>query len=251
MQKTSKKRGDEAGYMEPKTNIKALSQGELEKTLESWGVRGYRLNQIFQWLYQKDAATFDEMSNLSKVLRAKLTENFVIERLSPATIQQSTDGTRKFLFQLSDGQSIESVLIPNEKRQTLCISSQVGCAMACSFCLTGTLGLTRNLSHFEIVEQVMAVRRAVESETRITNIVYMGMGEPLHNLKNVVESTRILKDERGLNFSRHKITVSTCGLVEPMKEFGHLSDVNLAVSLAATTDEVRCQLMRKKMKIFY
>jgi 23S rRNA (adenine2503-C2)-methyltransferase len=147
------------------------------------------------------------------------------------------------LFELSDRESVESVLIPNDKRQTLCISTQVGCAMACSFCLTGRLGLTRNLNHYEIVEQVMAVRRAVQPETRITNIVYMGMGEPLHNFDETIESLKILLDERGLNFSKNKVTVSTSGLVPQIKKFGELTDVKLAISLTATTDETRERLI--------
>jgi len=223
----------------PPPNVKALTIAQLTQILGEWGVEGYRLDQVFRWLYQKDVAAFEEMTNLSKALRAKLAEHFRLERLTPTTVQESEDGTRKFLFQLSDKESVESVLIPNEERQTLCISTQVGCAMACSFCLTGTLGLTRNLSHYEIVEQVMAVQRAVGSERRLTNVVYMGMGEPLHNFDNVVESVRLLIDERGLNFSKNKVTVSTSGLVPQMLKFGEVLDVKLAVSLTGTTDEMR------------
>ncbi|HCU25247.1 MAG TPA: 23S rRNA (adenine(2503)-C(2))-methyltransferase RlmN [Deltaproteobacteria bacterium] len=223
----------------PRPNIKSLTLAELTALLHSWGVEGYRFDQIFRWLYQKDVADFSEMTNLSKAIRARLDENFSIERLQPAAVQTSSDGTRKFLFQLSDQESIESVLIPNGERQTLCISTQVGCAMACSFCLTGTLGLTRHLSHYEIVEQVMAVQRAVAPEVKITNVVYMGMGEPLHNFDSVVESVRLLIDERGINLSKNRVTVSTSGLVPQMLKFGESLDVKLAVSLSATTDEVR------------
>lgn len=225
--------------MENRRNIKALTLAQLGETLKEWGLEGFRFEQVFRWLYQKDAASFEEMSNLSKALRAQLNEHFVVERLSPTTVQVSEDGTQKFLFQLSDKESIESVLIPNQERQTLCISTQVGCAMACSFCLTGTLGLTRNLSHYEIVEQVMAVQRAIGPETRITNVVYMGMGEPLHNFDNVVESVRLLIDEKALNLSKNKVTVSTSGLVPQMLKFGELLDVKLAVSLTGTTDAMR------------
>jgi len=225
--------------VEQRRNIKALTLAQLGQTLKDWGVEGFRFEQVFRWLYQKDAASFEEMSNLSKALRAKLAEHFTVERMIPAAVQVSDDGTRKFLFQLSDKESVESVLIPNEERQTLCISTQVGCAMACSFCLTGTLGLTRNLSHYEIVEQVMAVQRALGPETRITNVVYMGMGEPLHNFDNVVESVRLLIDEKALNLSKNKVTVSTSGLVPQMLKFGELLDVKLAVSLTGTTDEMR------------
>ena len=229
--------------MEERKNIKSLTLGRLAETLKEWGVEGYRADQVFRWIYQKDAASFEEMTNLSKALRAKLAEHFTIDRLKPAAIQTSEDGTRKFLFQLSDKESIESVLIPNAERQTLCISTQVGCAMACTFCLTGTLGLTRNLSHYEIVEQVMAVQRQIGSEAKLTNVVYMGMGEPLHNFDNTVESVRLLIEEKALNFSKNKVTVSTSGLVPQMLKFGELLDVKLAVSLTGTTDEVRDKLI--------
>lgn len=226
-----------------KRNLKELTHDELADVLHHWGVAGYRFNQVYQWVYQKDIADFEEMTNLSKELRARLKENFVLTRWQPEVVQESQDGTRKFLFRLGDKESVESVLIPNGERQTLCISSQVGCAMGCTFCLTGTLGLTRNLNHFEILEQVMAVQRNINPETRISNIVFMGMGEPLHNLDNVVESLRFLLDERAMNFSKNKVTVSTCGLVPQMLKFGELMDVKLAVSLTATTDAVRDRLI--------
>lgn len=226
-----------------KINIKSLTSKALADTLREWGVEGYRFNQVYQWLYQKDAADFEGMTNLSKVLRKKLSEKFLIQRFNPEHVQISEDGTRKYLFRLNDRESVESVLIPNGSRQTLCISSQVGCAMACGFCLTGTLGLTRNLSHFEIVEQIMAVRRSLSQESSLTNIVFMGMGEPLHNFENVAESLHFILDDRGLNFSKNKVTVSTCGLVPQIIKFGKLSQVKLAISLSATTDEIRNQLI--------
>jgi 23S rRNA (adenine2503-C2)-methyltransferase len=229
--------------MDHKRNFKSLTLSEMHQLLQSWGVEGYRLQQVFQWVFQKDIADFDEMTNLSKELRAKLKEHFTLDRLTPEMTQVSEDGTRKFLFRLSDKESVEAVLIPNEERQTLCLSTQVGCAMGCSFCLTGTLGLTRHLSHYEIVEQVMAVQRTVAPATRLTNLVYMGMGEPLHNFDNVLESIKILLDERGLNFSKNKVTVSTCGLVPQIKKFGEAVDVKLAISLTATNDEIRNQLI--------
>ena len=145
----------------------------------------------------------------------------------------------KYLPAFPTAQTVESVLIPNEGRLTLCISSQVGCAMACRYCLTGLVGLKRHLTTFEIVEQVMAVRRSLEGEEKITNIVFMGMGEPMHNPKNVIPAVEILIDPRTLNFSKRKVTVSTSGLVPQMLEFGSKSDVKLALSLCATTNEVR------------
>jgi len=224
--------------MDAKRNIRSLPLEELSQILKEWGVEKYRLQQVLQWVYERDIASFEEMTNLSKKLREQLAENFGIERLPIAFEQKSEDGTRKFLLKLPDGETIESVLIPNDDRQTLCISSQVGCAMACRYCLTGLVGLKRHLSQFEILEQVMAVKRAAP-ETKISNIVFMGMGEPLHNLKNVLPSVEILVDPRCLNFSKRKVTVSTSGLVPEMLEFGQRSDVKLAISLCATTNELR------------
>ncbi len=226
-----------------KRNIKALTHQELSEILKSWGVAGYRFDQIYQWIYQKDIADFSEITNISKDLRNRLQENFYLERWQPTLVQASEDGTRKFLFRLSDRESLESVLIPNGERQTLCVSSQVGCAMGCTFCLTGTLGLTRNLAHWEIVEQIQAVSRAVAPEASLTNVVFMGMGEPLHNFNHVVEALRFILHERGLNFSKNKVTVSTCGLVPQMLKFGELMDVKLAVSLTGARDEVRDKLI--------
>lgn len=226
-----------------KQNIKSLSHDQLVQTLQSWGVEGYRFDQVYQWVYQRDVKDFNEITNISKDLRARLQEHFTLDRWEPATCEVSEDGTQKFLFQLGAGESIESVLIPNGDRQTLCISSQVGCAMGCTFCLTGTLGLTRQLEHWEIVEQIQAVQRAVGPEVKLTNLVFMGMGEPLHNLENVVEALRFILNERGLHFSKNKVTVSTCGLVPQMMKFGELMDVKLAVSLTGASDEVRDRLI--------
>jgi len=162
-----------------------------------------------------------------------------ISSLEPHAIDRSSDGTAKYLFRLADGNAVESVLIPDEDRTTLCISSQVGCAMACEFCLTGTFRLTRNLTCAEIVNQVCAVKR----EAPVRNIVLMGMGEPLANLENVVKALRIITDSDGLQFSNRKVTVSTCGLVPELEELGRRVTVNLAVSLNATTNAVRDRLM--------
>jgi 23S rRNA (adenine2503-C2)-methyltransferase len=220
-------------------NIKNLSLEDLSFRLKEWGVENYRFQQLLQWVYERDTPDFAGMTNVSKDLKAKLSERFEIGRLPVETVQKSVDGTRKFLIRLADGETVESVLIPNEGRLTLCISSQVGCAMACRYCLTGLIGLKRNLSQFEIVEQVMAVRRSLEQGEKITNIVFMGMGEPMHNLSAVIPAVQILIDPRCLNFSKRKVTVSTSGLVPEMLKFGEVSDVKLAVSLCATTNEMR------------
>lgn len=225
--------------MPDKIDIKNYSLDELEKLLAGRGKERFRATQIFKWLYQRDAASFAEMTNLSRELRQELDETAFVSNLTPAAVEVGNDGTRKYLFDLGDGNAVESVLIPDEGRNTLCISSQAGCAMACKFCLTGTFKLTRNLTTAEIVNQVCAVRRDVE----IRNIVFMGMGEPLHNLENVIRAVRILVDGNGLQFSNRRVTVSTCGLVPEMAVLGREVIANLAVSLNATTDAQRDQLM--------
>jgi 23S rRNA (adenine2503-C2)-methyltransferase len=222
-----------------KVDLKNYSLEELELFLAGQGKEKYRARQIFKWLYQKDADTFEEMTDISKELRRELADSAFISSLTPEAVEVSRDGTRKYLFRLPDGNSIESVLIPEEDRSTLCISSQVGCAMACEFCLTGTFKLTRNLTTAEIVNQVCAVRR----EADVRNIVFMGMGEPLANLENVVRALKIITSQDGLQFSTRRVTVSTAGLVPEMDRLGRTVTVNLAVSLNATTDELRDRLM--------
>lgn len=222
-----------------KTDIKNLSLDDLEGFLLGLGKERYRAKQIFKWLYQKGAGSFEEMTNLSKEFRRELAERAAISMLTPERVEVSSDGTKKYLFLLEDGASVESVLIPEEGRATLCISSQVGCAMGCRFCLTGTFNLQRNLQCSEIVNQVCAIR---ESEN-ITNVVLMGMGEPLANLSNVVRALNILISPDGFQISNRRVTVSTCGLVPEMESLGRAVTVNLAVSLNATTDEQRDILM--------
>jgi 23S rRNA (adenine2503-C2)-methyltransferase len=222
-----------------KVDLKNFELFELEAFIARHGKERYRARQIFKWLYQKGAASFEEMSNLSKELRRELAESARISELVPEVVEVSRDGTRKYLFRLADGNTVESVLIPEEDRNTLCISSQVGCAMACEFCLTGTFRLVRNLSTAEIINQVCAVKREME----VKNIVLMGMGEPLANLDNVIRALRIITCDDGLQFSTRRVTVSTAGLVPEMDRLGSAVTVNLAVSLNATTDEMRDRLM--------
>ena len=222
-----------------KTDLKNFTLPELEAFLSGGGKERFRAMQIFKWLYQKDARSFAEMTNLSKDLRAELEETATISNLEPATVEVGADGTRKYLFLLEDGSGVEAVIIPDEGRNTLCISSQAGCAMGCEFCLTGTYKLTRNLTTAEIVNQVCAVLRDVEAR----NIVLMGMGEPFHNLDNVIRAVQIMLDGNGLQFSNRRVTVSTCGLLPEMARFGREVTVNLAVSLNATTDELRDRIM--------
>ncbi len=228
-----------------KTDLKNLTLPALEQFLQGQGKERFRATQIFKWIYQQDARSFEEMTNISKELRRELSESAFISDLEVEAVEEGGDGTKKYLFKLDDGQAVESVLIPIEGRNTLCISSQVGCAMACEFCLTGTFRLTRNLTTAEIVNQIMAVRRDVrESGEEIRNIVMMGMGEPLHNLDNVIPAIQIMIDGNGLQLSNRRVTVSTCGLVPEMARLGReVPNVNLAISLNATTDELRNRIM--------
>lgn len=222
-----------------KVDLKNFDLEELEAFIARHGKERFRARQIFKWLYQKGAVSFEEMTNLSKEFRHELADSARISSLVPEAVEVSRDGTRKYLFRLDDGNSIESVLIPDEDRNTLCISSQVGCAMACEFCLTGTFRLTRNLSTAEIVNQVCAVKK----EAEVKNLVFMGMGEPLANLDNVIRALRIICCDDGLQFSTRRVTVSTAGLVPEMDRLGRAVTVNLAVSLNATSDELRDRLM--------
>ncbi|RNC73338.1 MAG: 23S rRNA (adenine(2503)-C(2))-methyltransferase RlmN [Desulfuromonadales bacterium] len=225
--------------MDSRVDVKNLTLDELEAFLAGKGKERYRARQIFKWLYQKDAKSFSEMTDLAKDLRNDLEGTARISNLAPEAVEISRDGTRKYLFRLDDGHTVESVLIPEEDRSTLCISSQVGCAMGCQFCLTGTFQLTRSLTAAEIINQICAVKRDVP----VRNIVFMGMGEPLANLDNVVRALKIVTHDDGLQFSTRKVTVSTAGLVPEMERLGREVTVNLAVSLNATTDEVRDRIM--------
>jgi len=229
-------------------NILNLSRQDLAAWLDSIGIRPYRAGQIFKWLYIRQADTFEQMTDLSKAMRQKLTDNFYISRLILDKKQTSADATEKFLHRLSDGQYIESVLIPEKDHFTLCVSSQVGCAQNCQFCLTAKGGFIRNLNVSEMIAQVRDARYYLVQKDleplKLSNIVFMGMGEPLANYKNLVKAMEIITDsDYGLKFSARRVTVSTCGLVPKITQLGLDTDVNLAVSLNATTDEMRSVLM--------
>ncbi len=225
-----------------KINLKALSKKELESFVKGPGLPQYRAKQLLHWIYGKKAESVDEITELSKELRAKLSEISYISNLNLLNRQTSRDGTEKFLFGLEDGESIESVLIPDVNRLTLCISSQIGCALGCRFCLTGKLGLKRNLKSHEIVDQIIAVSRLIEPERKITNIVLMGMGEPLANFDEVVDALWRITELMG--FTKRRITLSTAGIVPKILELPQKAPpVNLAISLNATTDAVRNYLM--------
>ncbi|MBL4789166.1 MAG: 23S rRNA (adenine(2503)-C(2))-methyltransferase RlmN [Kordiimonadaceae bacterium] len=236
-----------------KVNLLGLSRDELKGALRDFGVAEKQLRmratQLWHWVYHRGASDFDVMTTISKDMRAKLKEAFVVERPEVVEAQYSEDGTRKYLIRFADGNEAEAVYIPEEGRGTLCVSSQVGCTLNCKFCHTGTMRLVRNLTAGEIVAQLMIVRDDLgewESPTKgrmVTNIVMMGMGEPLYNFDNVKQALEIIMDEEGIQLSRRRITLSTSGVVPHMERCGHEIGVNLAVSLHAVTDEIRSEIM--------
>ena len=233
------------------TDLKNLTQDELIDYAVSLGQPAFRGRQLLPWLYRPGIRDFSQMTDLAKDFRILLAEQAVISRFTDPLTEISTDGAVKFGFQLEDGLMIESVLIPEEERNTLCVSSQAGCAMKCRFCLTGQMGFRRNLNRAEIVNQVCAVQDWMRDhqehlpgpEKTLTNLVFMGMGEPLANFDNLLAALSLLTEQRGLDFSARRITVSTCGLVPQMLELGQQSTVNLAVSLHAADNETRSRLM--------
>ncbi|MEE4241985.1 MAG: 23S rRNA (adenine(2503)-C(2))-methyltransferase RlmN [Desulfopila sp.] len=234
-----------------KTDLKNFDQNGLINYVESLKQPAFRGRQLMAWLYKPGIHDFSQMTDLAKKFREILDADAYISSFAAPIIERSSDGCIKFGFHLADGHVIEAVLIPEEDRNTLCVSSQVGCAMQCSFCLTGTMGFRRNLSPAEIVNQVCAVRDFLHIENagqetvplEITNIVFMGMGEPLNNLDNLLTSLSILTEQKGLDFTGRRITVSTCGIVPKMRPLGENSAVNLAVSLHAINDATRDTLM--------
>jgi 23S rRNA (adenine2503-C2)-methyltransferase len=224
-------------------NLKALDKAALTAFLTGLGQRPYRAGQVYRWLYARGATEFAAMTDLARDLRALLEDRAELPRLRVVKEQTAADGTRKYLFGLPDGHAVESVWIPEPGRTTVCVSTQVGCALACSFCLTGQGGLTRNLEAWEIAEQVLELGR-LRPEAPVTNVVLMGMGEPLTNLPAVVPALERLVDPEGMHLAPRRVTVSTAGLVPQMAELGRRAPyVNLAVSLGATTDALRDELI--------
>jgi len=221
-----------------------LAPGQLSRWLADRGVASYRSGQISRWLYQRQADSFAAMTDLGKQLRGQLEAAFSINRLQQIRVEQSRDGSRKYLFGLGDGNRIESVLIPERGHWTLCISSQAGCALGCRFCMTGMGGLVRNLTRGEIIAQVRDIRREIEDPGLLTNIVLMGMGEPLANFDNVVSAIDTLLDAAaGFGFASRRVTLSTAGLAARLAALGSRVPVNLAVSLNATENRTRDWLM--------
>ena len=226
------------------TGILDVSHPELVQWLASRDIKAYRAMQILKWIYECQADSFAEMTNINKGLREQLAQHFTISRLKCVATEKSTDGTVKYLYELKDGNRIESVLIPERNHYTLCISSQVGCAQGCRFCLTARSGFIRNLSVGEITAQVRDIMRQTKGAKRLTNIVFMGMGEPLANYPNVIKAIQVLTDNTyGLRFAHRRVTVSTAGVVPKIIRLGQDAQVNLAVSLNATNNPCRSRLM--------
>lgn len=231
---------------ETKKDIRALSLEELIKELAAVNEKSFRAKQIYEWLWKKSAQSFDEMTNLSLALRNQLKEHFTINAIAVDTTQTSSDKTIKSGFRLHDNHLIEGVLIPTETRMTACVSSQVGCSLTCKFCATGKLDRIRNLNADEIYDQVAIIRKQSEDNYNIplSNIVYMGMGEPLLNYANVLKSIEKITSPEGLNMSPQRITVSTAGIAKMIKKLGDDGvKFNLALSLHAANDEKRDKIM--------
>ncbi|CAG1770657.1 putative dual-specificity RNA methyltransferase RlmN [uncultured bacterium] len=231
-------------------SITSLSLAELEALCIVMKEPVYRARQILSWVYDKGATTFDQMSNLSKDFRRKLSEKHRVIQTNVDTITQTAHGTEKFLIHLADDNVIESVLLREGKRITACVSTQVGCAMACRFCASGLLGLERNLTTGEIVEQVLHIKNHLLPDEHLTNIVFMGIGEPLANYDNVVKSLRIMNAEWGLGIGARHITISTVGAADGIRRLAQEGiQVNLAISLHAADDMIRSQIIPSNKKI--
>ncbi len=220
-------------------NLKDYALPALRDLCVSRGWPAYRGDQIATWLYKNDVNSLEEMTNLPAELRSVLAADFELSSLEVVMTQRSTDGTAKLLLRAMDGAQIEAVLIPEERRQTLCISTQVGCPLTCSFCATGALGFTRNLRASEIVDQVLLARKQLAPDEILSNLVFMGMGEPLLNLPAVSEAIRLFTDPKGFGMAPRRITVSTVGVLPQIAPLLEVAPIHLAVSLHATTDEVR------------
>ena len=223
--------------------LKDFTPTDLEIWIQEAGQPAYRARQLLKWIYAQNVEDFQKMTDVGKDFRGWLEQHARIHSVMREKVLTDTDGTRKLLFRLPDGERIESVLIDEERRLTLCVSSQVGCALKCRFCLTGEKGYRRNLSAGEIVDQICAARRELGPEERITNLVFMGMGEPLANLQQVAKALEIITSDHGLNFSTRKVTLSTVGLVPEMLELSRMFPIKLAVSLHAADNATRSRLM--------
>ncbi|MFA5261188.1 MAG: 23S rRNA (adenine(2503)-C(2))-methyltransferase RlmN [Candidatus Omnitrophota bacterium] len=233
------------GGLPQKEDVRNLSYEKLVETLEGLGEKAFRATQIFEWIYQKGAWSFDGMSNLPKPLRDRLKQDFILQPNTIAQKHVSEDGTTKFLFDLYDHEKVESVLIPTEKRTTACISTQAGCKFGCKFCASGIGGWSRNLTCAEMITQVLHVREESQKHKwPLSNIVFMGTGEPLDNFRNLMNAVRIINSGKGMNIGARHMTVSTVGLVPEMKKLAQEGlQIELAVSLHGYDDETRSLLL--------
>ena len=225
-----------------KTKIKDLCIDELKEEMKKIGEKPFRATQIWEWLYKEDVSSFDEMTNLSIELRRKLKEEYEIGTYKIIRKLESKDGTKKFLFDILDGNAIETVLMDYKFGKSICVSTQVGCKMGCKFCASTGIEFVRSLSSGEIVEQILAVQR--EEKVKVSNVVFMGIGEPLDNYDNVVKSIKILNDPKGLNIGARHISISTSGLVPRIRQLADEKlQCTLSISLHATTNEKRDEMM--------
>jgi len=230
-----------------KKDIKNFTPEEFKKELEKISEPSYRAEQIFSWIYKKGACDFSAMNNLPKVLKDKLSEYYYIGAIKPLKHLKSIDHTEKFLFELEDGNLIETVLIYAWKRETLCISTQAGCKFACSFCASGMNGFKRDLNVSEILSQILSIEHNLKH--KITNFVFMGMGEPLDNYENVSKAIKIMNSKKAMGIAARRITVSTSGIIPGIEKFKELGlQVNLSISLHAANDELRSRLMSVNKK---
>lgn len=223
-------------------NIKDYNLDELKEEFIKIGEKSYRAEQVFKWLYQEDVTSFDDMTNLSLELREKLKKEFTLNNFKILKKQESVDGTKKYLFDVLDGNAIETVLMEYHHGKTICVSSQIGCKMGCKFCASTGIKFIRNLTSGEIVEQILAVQR--DEKTKISNIVFMGIGEPLDNYDNVLKAINILNNPKGLNIGARHISISTSGIVPKIYELADRDyQFTLSISLHATNDEKRSKMM--------
>ena len=229
--------------IEEKTDIKSLPLAQLTEVLETMGEKKFRAKQMYQWMHVRLAGSFEEMTDLSKALREKCEQSFTYTSLEVVQVQESKiDGTRKYLFGLSDGNVVESVWMKYKHGNSVCISSQVGCRMGCRFCASTLDGLERNLTPAEMLDQIYSIQKLTGE--RVSNVVVMGTGEPMDNYENLLTFIGMLTDENGLNISQRNVTVSTCGIVPHMRQLAERKlQITLALSLHATTDEKRRKLM--------
>jgi 23S rRNA (adenine2503-C2)-methyltransferase len=231
-----------------KTNLLGLSASRIGDFLESLGEKRFRGTQILKWIHQQGVTDINEMTNISKGLRASLSEVAEIALPEVVSVQDSTDGTRKWLIRMAGGSCIEMVYIPERDRGTLCVSSQIGCALDCSFCATGKQGFNRDLTAAEIIGQLWIAAQSFDqfdpkAPRRVTNVVMMGMGEPLMNFDNVVDAMNLMLDDNAYGLSKRRVTLSTAGMVPEVDKLGDVTDVSLAISLHAPNDELRNELV--------